>query len=378
MPNNGGYETTPEEEWNFVVNPDLTKTYPGSRRGTKLDVYNLAHGAQKHGGSRLNMPLDVADNRLAEVAKQNACSAEKLVDSVKTVALRWGRANCLSEDPLKRAIKKLGETQDHSDTIRGLEALVKLGAKTLKELGEMLGEALEKAPRVEATGERSFAAVAEGVKDLASREMLEALARYSRTKLMETKACEEDVIGLRLYTGDLRSRSCSRALSFPNFLAGHRMSPLAERAQACLLRSCGRWARGRRPRRADFFGSLDELEKGGQPFETVFAPLSLSHTHTQPLYTHAYISSLSLLHRYVSLRSQGLLPLCVYYMYTREHSVLVADFGSLGLVCRAVVRQDQRRSSHQGQDQGGKQLLECDSRYRERHIQAFPGVRSSR
>ena len=50
VPNNGGYEATPEEEWNFVVNLDLAKTYPGGRRGTKLDVYNLAHGAQKHGG----------------------------------------------------------------------------------------------------------------------------------------------------------------------------------------------------------------------------------------------------------------------------------------------------------------------------------------
>jgi len=214
-----------------VVNPDLAKTYPGGRRGTKLDVYNLAHGAQKHGGARLDIPLDVADNRLAEVAKQNACSAEELVDSVKTVALRWGRANCLSEDPLKRAIKKLGETQDHSDTIRGLEALVKLGAKTLKELGEMLGEALEKAPRVETTGERSFAAVAEGVKDLASREMLEALALYSRTKLMETKACEEDVIGLRLYTGAFRSRSCSGDL-FAELVAWTSASTPAERASS--------------------------------------------------------------------------------------------------------------------------------------------------
>ena len=29
-------------------------------------------------------------------------------------------------------------------------------------------------------------------------------------------------------------------------------------------------------------------------------------------------------------------------------------------------------------DQGGKQLLECDSRYPEWHIQASPGVRNSR
>jgi hypothetical protein len=159
-----------------VVNPYLAKTYPGGRCGTKLDVYNLAHGSQKHGVARLDIPMDVADNRLAEVAKQNACISEELVDSVKTVAICWGRANCLSEDPLKLVIKKLGETQeDHRDTIRGLNQLVKLGAKTLKKLVEILGESLEKAPRVEKTGERSFAAVAEGVKDLASREMLESI-----------------------------------------------------------------------------------------------------------------------------------------------------------------------------------------------------------
>jgi hypothetical protein len=111
VPNNGRYETTPEEAWNFVVNPDLNKTYPGGRLGTKLDVYNLAHGAQKHGGARFNMPLEAATlaeaAMLAEVARQNACSAGELVDSVKTVALRWGRASYLPEGPLKRAIKKL-------------------------------------------------------------------------------------------------------------------------------------------------------------------------------------------------------------------------------------------------------------------------------
>jgi len=358
VPNNGGYETTPEEEWNFVVNLDLAKTYPGGRRGTKLNVYNLAHGAQKHGGhegqgrrharqgqgcrqgcdarvgspqhsgqygagcgcaaatrraghARLDIPLDSADNRLAEVAKQNACSTEELVDSVKTVGLRWGRASCLSEDPLTRAIKKLGETQeDHSDTIRGLDELVKLGAKTLKELGKMLGEALEKAPRVETTGERSFAAVAEGVKDLASREMLEALSRYSRTKLMEAKACEEDVVGLRLYTGALRSRSCSRALSFPYLLVG---LPPPRRGAGT--------GRGRLPR---------STGKRGQPFGIAFAPLSLSHTHTQPLYIHAYISSLFLLHRYVSIRPQTD-NVCYFSVCITAHRETEANFTAAGM-----------------------------------------------
>ncbi len=48
---------------------------------------------------------------------------------------------------------------------------------------------------MESTGERSFAAVAARVKDLATREILEAGVRTS--KLMEAKVCEEDVIGLR-------------------------------------------------------------------------------------------------------------------------------------------------------------------------------------
>ena len=72
---------------------------------------------------------------------------------------------------------------------------------TLEELRRQLGTALEKAPRVETTGERSFAAVAEIVRDLASREMLEALVWYARSNLMEAKVCEEEIIGLRLYSG---------------------------------------------------------------------------------------------------------------------------------------------------------------------------------
>jgi len=150
------------------------------------------------------MPLEAA--ALAEVAQQNACSAEELLDSVQTVALRWGRTNYLSEDPLLRAIRKLTSEStgdEHRDTIKGLQALAELNAQKLKEMRKALGDALEKAPRVESTGERSFAAVAESVKDLASREILEALVRYARTKLMEAKMCEEDVIGLRLYTGPL-------------------------------------------------------------------------------------------------------------------------------------------------------------------------------
>ena len=73
-------------------------------------------------------------------------------------------------------------------------------AQKLTELRKVLGDALKKAPRVGSTGERSFAAMAESVKDLAR---ISRRARYSRrpcgtrgTKLMEAKVCEEDLITL--------------------------------------------------------------------------------------------------------------------------------------------------------------------------------------
>src|SRR6056300_573081 len=85
VPNNGVKEATPAEEWEYVVTPDLAKVYPGGRRGVLLDVFNVAHGAaQKDGGKRLDMPLDDTD-ALEKVAKGIACSADELVDSVKTV-----------------------------------------------------------------------------------------------------------------------------------------------------------------------------------------------------------------------------------------------------------------------------------------------------
>jgi len=156
--------------------------------------------------------------------------------------------------------------------------------------------------------------VAEGIKDLASREMLEALSRYSRTKLMEAKACEEDVVGLRLYTGALRSRSCSRALSFPYLLVG---LPPPRRGAGT--------GRGRRPRRVP-----RSTGKRGQPFGIAFAPLSLSHTHTQPLYIHAYISSLFLLHRYVSIRPQTD-NVCYFSVCITAHRETEAHFTAAGM-----------------------------------------------
>ena len=56
--NKGGTRFTAKEEYEFVTNPDLSKTYGNGRRGTKLDVFLLAAGAQRRDdGERLDMPL---------------------------------------------------------------------------------------------------------------------------------------------------------------------------------------------------------------------------------------------------------------------------------------------------------------------------------
>ena len=143
-----------------------------------LFARDLVYALEKKELLRLDMPLD-DDATLETVAQRNGCSVDELVDSVKTVALRAAKASFLSVEALERSIKKLtGESlaDEHSAAIAGLKALLKLGTKALKELRKRLGEALEQAPRVATTGERSFAAVAESVKELASRDMLEAVA----------------------------------------------------------------------------------------------------------------------------------------------------------------------------------------------------------
>ena len=62
-----------------------------------------------------------------------------------------------------------------------------------------------------------------------------------------------------------RLSSASAQVRLPK-CAAHAGAASAEPAQACLLRSCGRWARGSR-----FLGSIDEPKKGVNLFEEAFA-----------------------------------------------------------------------------------------------------------
>ena len=221
--------TTPKLEWEFVCHPDLRKVYPGGRHGVLLDVFNLAHGAvPRDGGERLDLPLQAA--ALAQIAAKNRCSEQELMDSVKTVALRAGRTllqsidhvvHALAEERLEHAGYTLLARCRSSEVVAGLEALVAMGAHKLSQVRRAVGEALREAPRIETTGERSFAAVAKSVQHLVSRDVLEALVLHARAALMAACMCEEEIIALRIHTG--ARPPALRA--FPALLASARALP---------------------------------------------------------------------------------------------------------------------------------------------------------
>jgi len=141
--NYGGTRTTAEREYEFVVEPDLTKEYPGGRKGVSLLVFLLAAGATRaDGGERLDMPLAAIEERY---------SAEML-DSVKTSLLRKAKEAFMTEGPLRRTAQHLRSTPEGKlastlpDGAAGvLEQLADTGTNPLRELRKAISNALTKA-----------------------------------------------------------------------------------------------------------------------------------------------------------------------------------------------------------------------------------------
>ena len=210
--NNGGYETTSAQEYEFVKLPQLDKTYPGNRRAALLDAVLVAHAATRDdGGERLDMPLEAA--ALEQVAKKNKCTSEEMLDSVKFVLVSKAKEAFMGMPAVVRAIKALERQQgtaaacaDSSDEsnariLNGLKELAGLGGRKLKEARKVVASALREAQRIPKTGWGSFTAVAERVQAVVSREMLEALVLQARRNLAQANMTEEELTGLRLYTG---------------------------------------------------------------------------------------------------------------------------------------------------------------------------------
>jgi hypothetical protein len=213
VPNNGGYETTSRIEYDFVKNPDLGKVYPGGRRAALLDPVLVAHAAKRDdGGELLDMPLEA--HALAKVAEKNNCSPEDMLNSIKYILLRKGKEAYMGGLALSRAFnglerksKKVGAGgADAADTrmLEGLKKLADLGDHKLKEARKAVKVALREAKRIEKTGWGSFDDVAQRVQSAVkyvSQEMLEVLVLLARRNLAQAKVTEEELTGLRLYTG---------------------------------------------------------------------------------------------------------------------------------------------------------------------------------
>jgi len=78
--NYGGITTTPRLEWEYVVCPDLGKTYPGGRVGVNIEVFCYAVAAEGEQG-KFQQPLDAAglgegERAAVEVAVLRRCKAQ--------------------------------------------------------------------------------------------------------------------------------------------------------------------------------------------------------------------------------------------------------------------------------------------------------------
>jgi len=85
-----------------------------------------------------------------------------------------------------------------------LEKLVTMGTEGLKAVRKKVTRALKDATneaRVASTGGTSFRAVATAFAPVLSLEQLEVLLEVARANLMSAHLVEEEVVGLRLYTG---------------------------------------------------------------------------------------------------------------------------------------------------------------------------------
>ena len=202
--NYGGTKTTAKLEFEFVTEPDLSKEYPGGRMGIEIEVFLLAAGAQRRdGGERLDMSL-------AEIQQRYG---EDMLDSVKTSLLRKATEAFMTEPALRRVAKHLKTTPESSlaSTVPLLEQLADIGTDALRELRKAITNALKKAgkdARVASTGAASFQAVArdaEVTKVLRRKSLdsncLDVLVEVARDNLMAAGLTEEEVVGLRAYTG---------------------------------------------------------------------------------------------------------------------------------------------------------------------------------
>jgi hypothetical protein len=92
--NYGGIKTTPQTEWEFIVCPDMTKTYPGGRHPFKIETFMAAARV-----GEFDLPL----SELGLSAGERAAVEVSLLRRVKT-QLDLGRLKVTPDSPRKTSI----------------------------------------------------------------------------------------------------------------------------------------------------------------------------------------------------------------------------------------------------------------------------------
>eukprot|EP00961_Rhodomonas_salina_P150518 2027320-Rhodomonas_salina.3 len=181
--NYGGTESTPESEYNFVVNPEMGKEFVGGRFGTPLQVFLYAASAKKSAANRDQ--VESFDTPLADLK-------EDVRGAVKAVLLRRVKEAGMTKPFLFEAA--------HQD--KRLAKLAARSHKDLKRLQKAMDKALREAEKEPASGQPSFNQLEAAMEEHGlAREELDSLLETMREDLRKADLSVEEVLALRLYTG---------------------------------------------------------------------------------------------------------------------------------------------------------------------------------
>jgi len=179
--NYGGITTTPALEWEYVVNPDMAKTYPGGRTPIKIEMFLYAVSAKGFDMLLLDAALDDGERATVQVAVLRRCKAQLDVTFLRKVLLRR---------VVQAQVDKLVDTLDTALQEHGLPA-PSLGASCLGATAQTSGE----------KHLRLLQQVRELTHALLSEDELERMIEMERGRMRQGNLTKEELIAVRLYTG---------------------------------------------------------------------------------------------------------------------------------------------------------------------------------
>ncbi len=221
---NHGLETTPRDEFEFVVRPQRAKNYAGLNAGAngypgrmplELETLLLAAGSSLHAQ---DYAIDIEAHVAQALAGRHAAA-------VALIALTAGGMGHVASTLWVR----FGFTKGWGDAGRGERAAEGAAESQGAAEGEGEGGSLPEVTQV------SFAHVLEAVDAVVGwgRKAVEALVVKQLRRLCKARLLREELVGLRLYTGSPPAASSSAPAAPPAPPRAHALTPLATFVLVC-------------------------------------------------------------------------------------------------------------------------------------------------